>query len=295
MIRSMTGFGRGEYSDGSHRVSVEIKTVNHRYCDVYVKIPKRYLFAEDAVRQTIKETMKRGKADVAVTVEALDEADVNITLNKPVLDQYVSALERMKDDYGAEGSISLDLLSGLPDVFQMKPADEDEDALIECFRKAAAAAGENLDKMRQIEGGKLAEDLLERGGLIRGYVAQIRERSASVPKEYRDRLKSRIEDLLEGTDVELSEDRLAVETAVFADKCDITEELTRLDSHLDQLEKIIAEAAGVDGKKLDFLIQEMNREANTIGSKANDLTITNLMLKVKAEVEKIREQVQNIQ
>ena len=294
MIKSMTGFGRGEYSDGKRTVTVEIKSVNHRYNDISVRMPRRYSFVEDKLKKTIKESVKRGKLDVSVMVENLTESDVTIKLNEPVAAQYIDNLRRLKDEFDVKGKIDLALLASMPEVLKQIPDVEDEEEMTRCILTPAAQAAEALDLMRRIEGEKLAEDLLMRADLIKDLVSQIEVKAEDVPKEYAAKLRDRIAELLEGS-VEIPEDRIMVEAAIFADKCNITEELTRLRSHMDQMKQIITESTGADGKKLDFLVQEMNREANTIGSKANNLDVTALMLQIKAEVEKIREQVQNIE
>ena len=294
MIKSMTGFGRGEYSDGKRTVTVEIKSVNHRYNDISVRMPRRYSFVEDKLKKTIKESVKRGKLDVSVMVENLTESDVTIKLNEPVAAQYIENLRRLKDEFAVKGKIDLALLASMPEVLKQIPDVEDEEEMTRCILTPAAQAAEALDLMRRIEGEKLAEDLLMRADLIKDLVSQIEVKAEDVPKEYAAKLRDRIAELLEGS-VEIPEDRIMVEAAIFADKCNITEELTRLRSHMDQMKQIITESTGADGKKLDFLVQEMNREANTIGSKANNLDVTSLMLQIKAEVEKIREQVQNIE
>ena len=294
MIKSMTGFGRGEFSDGKWNVTVEIRTVNHRYCDIAVRMPRRYSFVEDNVRKTIREKISRGKADVSILVENITESDVTIRLNEPVADQYIENLNRLKNEFRLDGEISLSLIAQMPEVLKQIPDVEDEDEMTRCILTPVMQAVENLEEMRAAEGRKLAQDLLMRADLIRELVSRIEVKADDVPREYAKRLRDRIGELLEGS-VEIPEDRIMVEAAIFADKCNITEELTRLKSHMDQMKTIITESSGADGKKLDFLVQEMNREANTIGSKANNLEITSLMLQIKAEIEKIREQVQNIE
>ena len=293
MIKSMTGFGRAELTDEKRTVVVEIRSVNHRYCDINLKMARRYAFAEEKIKATIKEVIKRGKLDVSVVVENLTESDVNIKLNELVAKQYVENLKILKESYGLSGELSLDLIAQQPDVMKIVPDVENQDEVLEAIEPVRLAAI-NLDEMRAAEGKKLEKDLLERGEVIKNFVAEISERAPSVPKEYAERLKQRIATLLEDSTL-ASEERIAVEAAIFADKCNIDEEITRLNSHMEQMKKIIDENGEPDGKRLDFLVQEMNREANTIGSKANDLSITERMLKIKAEVEKIREQVQNIE
>ncbi len=294
MIKSMTGFGRGEHSDGKRNVVCEIRTVNHRFADITVRMPKRYSFAEERIKSLIKEHMKRGKADVSIMVENLTEGDITVKLNAPAAEQYIANLKELKDTYGLEGSVNLQLVSGMPDVIRAIPDIEDEEEVTELICEAVRIASGSLDKMRAVEGSKLAEDLLMRGNLIKETVKKIGVRAPLVTQEYTEKLFARIKELVEDK-VDIPEDRILIEAAVFADKASITEELVRLDSHMDQLRNFLTKGEDPVGKKLDFLVQEMNREANTIGSKANDLEITSLMLETKSEIEKIREQVQNIE
>lgn len=294
MIKSMTGFGRGEYNDGKRNIIVEIKSVNHRYSDISVKMPRRYSFVEDKVKNTVKEKIKRGKVDVSIMVENLTENDVHINLNTMLAQQYYDNLKSLQETFEVSGEITLSMLAGMPDVLKAIPDVDDEEEMTKCILQPVREAAANLEAMRGVEGEKLAADLLMRGGLIKDLVDQIEERAELVPKAYTEKLRERIKELLAGS-VTVPEDRILVEAAIFADKCNITEELTRLKSHMDQMGSIIENSTQPDGKKLDFLVQEMNREANTIGSKANDIQITALMLQIKAEIEKIREQVQNIE
>ena len=295
MIRSMTGFGRGEYSDEKRVITVELRSVNHRFSDINVKMPRRYTFAEEKIKAKVREFARRGKIDCSVMVDNVGESDVRIALNRPALEQYLSNLSAMKAEYNLAGDVTLDLVASLPDVMKQMPEIDDQEEMTKCLLAAVEEAAKNLESTRMEEGGRLAEDLLMRGRTVLDLAEKIEERAETVPARYKEKLRARIEELLEGTGTEVPEERLAVEVAVFADKCNITEEITRLKSHVEQLDSIIGSGRGAEGKELDFLIQEMNREANTIGSKANDLEVTNLMLKLKAEVEKIREQVQNIE
>lgn len=294
MIKSMTGFGRGEFSDGKRNITAEIKTVNHRYADISIKMPKRYSFAEEKLKSLIRKNVKRGKAEVSIIVESLTEDDMLIKLNTLAADQYMKNLQVLKNTYELAGDIDIRLLSSMPDVIKAIPDVADEDEVLAVMQKAVSLAAENLDDMRRAEGEKLAQDLLMRGELIRNIVSKIDERAPMVVKDYTDKMYTRIKELLEDG-VDIPEERILVEAAVFADKSNITEELVRLDSHMKQLADILTNSTEPVGKKLDFLVQEMNREANTIGSKANDLEITSLMLETKSEIEKIREQVQNIE
>mgnify|MGYP003306244588 CR=1 FL=1 len=294
MIKSMTGFGRSEYNDGKRNIIVEIKTVNHRYADISVRMPRRYSFVEDKVKNTIKEKIKRGKIDVSIMVENLTENDVNIKLNTMIAQQYYDNLKELQRQFNVTGDITLQYLAGMPDVLKAIPDVDDEEEMTKCILQPVREAAANLESMRMIEGEKLGQDLMMRADIIKDLVDRIEERAELVPKAYTEKLRERIQELI-GNSVTVPEDRILVEAAIFADKCNITEELTRLNSHMDQMKSIIEKSSQPDGKKLDFLVQEMNREANTIGSKANDITVTNLMLQVKAEIEKIREQVQNIE
>ena len=294
MIKSMTGFGRSEYSDGKRSVTAEVRSVNHRYCDVSVKMPRRYSFAEEKLKSAVKEILSRGKIDVSISVVNLTEDDVTVKLNTSVAEQYRNSLIELKDKFDLKDDISLDLIAGLPDVMKTIPEIEDEEALTEALKTPVVEAVKKLDAMRAAEGEKLKEDLLKRRETIMDLTKKIKSRAPKIVEEHKQKLEERIGQLLDKS-VEIPEERLAVEVAVFADKCDITEELVRLDSHMDQMKKILESDSAAVGKRLDFLVQEMNREANTIGSKANDLETTNYMLTIKSEVEKIREQVQNIE
>ena len=294
MIKSMTGFGRGEFADGKRNITVEIKSVNHRYSDINIRMSRRYSFVEDYIKKEIKKFAKRGKIEVSIMVENITESDITIRLNEPIAEQYIENLNRLQDQYELDGEVELSLIAGLPEVFKQIPDVEDEEEMTISILTPVRQAVENLDNMRRLEGEKLAEDLLSRGKYILDLVNKIETKAEDVPNEYADKLKARISELLDGN-VEIPEDRIMLEAAIFADKCNITEELTRLKSHVHQLDAIINTGKGPDGKKLDFLVQEMNREANTIGSKANNIDITGIMLQVKAEIEKIREQVQNIE
>jgi len=293
MIKSMTGFGKGEFTDGKRNVICEIRSVNHRYSDIFIKMPRRYSFAEEKIKSIVKETVKRGKVEVSVIVESITEEDITIKLNPLVARQYIDNLRMLKDEFGLEGEISLETIANLPDVMKNAPDIDDEEEVTSSIEEAVRTAVANLDQMRVIEGQKLAEDLTMRGELIRKYVSEIEERAPEIVKEYKQKLYDRISELVEGM-VEVPDERILLEAAVFADKTNITEELVRLDSHISQLHQILG-AAKSNGKKLDFLVQEMNREANTIGSKANDNDITGAVIEIKSEVEKIREQVQNIE
>lgn len=294
MIKSMTGFGRSEYGDGKRNIIVEMKSVNHRYCDVNMKMPRRYSFAEERLKAIVKKIACRGKIDVSIMVENVTENDTNVKLNTMVAKQYYDNLTELKNHFDLAGEITLQFLSTLPDVMKAVPDVDDEEEIFKSLSTPVEAAAKKLNEMRIIEGEKLAEDIEKRGDLIRDMVTHVEERSPNVVESYTQKLRDRIKELI-GNNVTIPEDRILVEAAIFADKCSVTEELVRLDSHILQLKSILSKSNQPDGKKLDFLVQEMNREANTIGSKANDIEITNTVLDIKSEIEKIREQVQNIE
>ncbi|MEE3362106.1 MAG: YicC/YloC family endoribonuclease [Anaerovoracaceae bacterium] len=293
MIRSMTGFGRGEYSDEKRSFTVEVRSVNHRYCDIFVRMPRRFSFAEESVKKIAKEYVHRGKVEIGISEEDIAADDTEIRLNDQLARQYIEKLALLKKEHGLSGEITLDLIASMPDVLKAAPGVSDEEEITAAICRATRDAMEAHASMRETEGEKLRADLDMRGDRVLGCVGLIKERAPEIQKEYARGMRDRINEILEG-EVEVPEDRVLLEAAVFADKASITEELVRLDSHVAQLHSILA-GGGTVGKKLDFLVQEMNREANTIGSKANDLFITKQMLEMKAEVEKIREQVQNIE
>ncbi|MFA5527160.1 MAG: YicC/YloC family endoribonuclease [Peptostreptococcales bacterium] len=294
MIKSMTGFGRSEYCDGVRNVIVEIKSINHRYNDISIRIPKKYSFAEERVKAEVKSIIKRGKIDISVIVENIVESDYNVSLNTDIVKQYMDNLSLLKEEFHLQDEITLHMLINLPDVLKLKPQIKDEEAFLETILIPTKEACEKLDQMRRIEGEKLGEDIIARTLLIKDYIEKVEERSPNMVKEYREKIKERINEILEDG-ISISEERLATEVALFADRCSITEEIVRLHSHGVQLSKNVEKSTEPCGRKLDFIIQEMNREANTIGSKANDLEITNVVVDIKSEIEKIREQVQNIE
>ncbi|MCQ2567575.1 MAG: YicC family protein [Mogibacterium sp.] len=297
MIRSMTGYGKGEYRDDSKTITVEIKAVNHRYCDIFVKMPRRYSFAEESIKAAVKAGLSRGKIEVSVSVDNFGQSDSDIRLDRDLASKYYNALKELKESFdlgGEQSEISLGLLARMPDVIKGVAAEDDEEALLACFLEATNKAVENISKMRETEGAKLVADIAMRADIISDIRSRIEERAPELEKEYAAKFRTRITDLLDGV-AEVPEERIALEAAIFADKANITEELVRLESHVSQLREFLTGKEGSIGKKIDFLIQEMNREANTIGSKSNDKEITSMMLQLKAEIEKIREQVQNIE
>lgn len=297
MIRSMTGFGRGDFVDEISKVTVEIRAVNHRYLDIFVKMPRKYAFAEDIIKSAIKERLHRGKVEVNVSIDNIGQSDSDIRLDKELAGKYYEVLSELAQsfEFGDESKVSLNLISRMPDVIKATAADEDEEAVKKRLLAATSKALDDFCNMRETEGAKLAKDLEERANTVADLRNKIEKRAPEIEKEYAAKFRARVNEILDGA-YEVPEERIALEAAIFADKANITEELVRLDSHVSQLRDFLKSGGdeGI-GKKIDFLIQEMNREANTIGSKSNDQEITSLMLELKAEIEKIREQVQNIE
>jgi len=292
MVRSMTGFGRGEVSRDGKEFTVEIKTVNHRYFDIFIKMPRQISFLEDRVRELVSRAISRGKIDVYITYTNYGSDSRQVTIDEQLAKAYVSALEQLRDMFSLADDISVSLLSKCPEVLKVEQVEEDEEQLWEILKTALDDAVASLIRMRENEGEAMKKALLERADTVEGVIAKIEARAPEVPKDYRAKLTERISDLLEQQVVD--ESRIAMEVALFADRCSIDEELVRLRSHFGQMRQILDMDQPV-GRKLDFLVQEMNREINTIGSKANDLEITRYVVDVKSEIEKIREQVQNIE
>ncbi|KXG75977.1 YicC/YloC family endoribonuclease [Thermotalea metallivorans] len=293
MIKSMTGFGRGEARDSERLFTVEMKSVNHRYNDIVVRMPKRLTYLEEKMKDMVRNEIKRGRVEIYVTLENLGTGDTKISLNHPLAAQYYQCLREIKNSFEVKDDISVSLFSKFPDVFIIESREEDEDEIWQCLKNAANQALEALVAMRIAEGEKLALDIRSRCDYIENIVRIIEERSPEVVQAYKTKLKERIREMLEEA-VAVDDYRLSMEAAIYADRSNITEEIVRLNSHIAQLRKSLKESQPI-GRKLDFLIQEMNREINTIGSKANDLEIINYVVDVKSELEKIREQVQNIE
>ncbi|WP_373898505.1 YicC/YloC family endoribonuclease [Haloimpatiens sp. FM7315] len=292
MIKSMTGFGRA-FSEGKLRnFQVEIKTVNHRYLDINIRLPKVLLPLEDKIRKLIGEKIKRGKVDVFITQDSFNNQEIQAVLNKNLADSYLKCLREIKDEYEVRDDISVSLVARFPDVVSLKYEEEDLDKMWYDLKDPINSAIDLLINMRAKEGQKLYEDVISRCDKITGMVSAIKKRAPLVPLEYKQKLNQRLKELLEGCIVD--ENRLAMEVALFSDKACVDEEIVRLNSHINQMKQTMNLSEPI-GRKLDFIIQEMNREANTIGSKANDIDITNLVLSLKSEIEKIREQIQNVE
>ena len=292
MIKSMTGYGRAVGVFADKQITVELRSVNNRYLDCAVKLPRLCAFCEDAVKQAVKQSVTRGKADVFVTVNMTQSSDVSIGLNKPVLEGYLAAMKVMADSYPVRDDISVSTLSRLPDVFTVEKAEQDEDELKAQLLGVVAEALGNYDAMRRTEGEALARDLSAKVDFILEKVAFVEQRSPQTVAEYRQKLLARMREVLDT--VAVDEARILTEAAIFADEVAVDEETVRLRSHLDQLRAMLGSKEPI-GRKLDFLMQEINRETNTIGSKCSDLEIARVVVDIKAELEKIREQIQNIE
>ncbi len=293
-MKSMTGYGRGEYTKYNRKFIVEIKSVNHRYNDINVKMPKSMLAFEDYVKKIVSGKVFRGKTDVYVSFETYSKNDVKINLDEVIADSYVNALENIKIRYGAKDDISVGLIARFPDVLSVERnigEEGKENEVTEPLFNAVKSALNVFIKMRETEGEILKENLLNKLELISDKVKKIKELSPNSERKYEERLR---EKLLELENMGFDEGRILTEVAIFSEKVCIDEEITRLFSHLLQMRNFLDETEPV-GRKLDFLVQEMNREVNTIGSKTTDIDITNLVVDVKSEIEKIREQIQNIE
>ncbi len=293
MANSMTGFGRATVQADGRAITVELKSVNHRYLDIGMRLPRTLNFIEDSVRSVLGEKLARGHVDVFVNYRNTRSDSKAVELDEPLLLAYASAAEKGAKALDALNDLSLSSLLRFPDVLTVTEAQEDQEAVCALCREAVSQAAEELIAMREREGEKLANDLLERAKVLEAIRNRIDERAPLVVRDYQEKLRARIAELLDGA-AEVDESRLVAEVAYFADKANITEELVRLESHIAQLRAMLTGTEPA-GRKLDFIVQEMNREMNTIGSKAADLTILNAVIEGKAEIEKIREQVQNIE
>lgn len=292
MVKSMTGYGRHESVLHGRTLVIEVKSVNNRYLDCNVRLPRVYICAEDGVQRRVKEVISRGKVDVYVNMENNTEEAVSVTLNQPVAAGYMEALRKMADTFGLAPAVSIDLLSKFPDVFKVDKVPEDLEELTADIHAVTEEALRDFDAMRCREGEKLEADLLGRLDTLEDFTHQVEQRSPQTVADYRARLTAKLQEVL--ADRQLDESRVLTEAAIFADKVAVDEETVRLHSHIAQFRDMLAGGSPI-GRKLDFLIQEMNRETNTIGSKCNNLEISTIVVNMKAEIEKIREQVQNIE
>ena len=292
MIKSMTGYGRGEKQFSNYKITAEIKSVNNRYLDYNVHVYKQYSFIEDAVRECISSKINRGKLDIFIQYDTVDSDDRIITLNSSVVDGYLTALKELADKTGLRDDVTVTSLSRFPDVFNIEKKEQDKDRIISDTKEVLMMALEDITSNRMREGARLYEFFAQTISGVKEILKTIESRSDDTVTEYRNRIKERIEEFLGG--VEYDEARLLTEVAIFSDKVNITEELVRFKSHLNEFDNLLNSDVPV-GRKLDFTIQELNREANTMGSKCNDFTIGKAVVDLKSEIEKLREQVQNIE
>ncbi len=292
MIKSMTGFGRCEITEGNRKYTVEMKSVNHRYLDANIKMPKKLSFFESSVRNELKNYVQRGKIDLFITYEDFSEDNVCIRYNKDIAAEYIGYLKKMSADFGLDNDIRVSTLSRYPEVFSMEEQTVDEEQIWKGLAKAIQGAAEGLVQTRIKEGKNLAEDLVGKLNGMLEHVTFIEKRSPQIIDEYRKRLAERVHELL--GDAIVDEARILTEVTIFADKVCVDEELVRLRSHIETMKQSLIDGGSI-GRKLDFIAQEMNREANTILSKANDLVVSNRGIDLKTEIEKVREQIQNIE
>ena len=292
MIKSMTGYGRAVETVNGREFTVELRSVNNRYLDCTVKLPRSVSFAEEAVKQAVKGSVSRGKVDVYISIKSENTDDTTIILNKAVLEGYLSAMRQMVSEFGVADDISVSTVSRLPEVFSVEKPEVDEEQLLADLMGVVQKALEGYDAMRCTEGAALDADLRSRGETILSLVEKVEAGNAQTVVDYRARLYAKLQEVLANTAID--ESRILTEAAIFADKVAVDEETVRLRSHLKQMNTMLS-GGGAVGRKLDFLLQEMNREANTIGSKCTDVNLARIVVDIKAELEKIREQTQNIE
>lgn len=292
MIKSMTGYGRSEVEQNGRKVTLEISSVNHRYCDLNIRMPRSFTQLEDKIREIIKKRVSRGKIDVSIYITSQTDDDLEVIINEPVCHKSIQGLRYIAEKFKLKDDLALSHILSIGDAFSIHKKAGDLDAIMDIIETALNEALDSLIEMRIKEGNMLREDILNKLSLLNEIVLEIEKRSYLVVGEYKKKLEARLKLLL--PDVSIDPSRIAQEVVIYADKCAIDEELTRLKSHISQI-ITISESKEPSGRKLDFLMQEMNREANTIGSKANDSMITNYVVELKTEIEKIREQVQNIE
>ena len=291
-MKSMTGYGRARQVLHGRTVTVELRAVNHRYLDCTVKAPRQFGFLDDAVKKAAAARIARGKTEIYVSVETDEGGDLSVTVNHALAERYLTALRELSEKYGLRYDVTVMSLAKMPDVLGSERIEQDADELTQDVLTVFSEACDGFDQMREREGEKLAEDVRSRAAVIETLVTEVEKRSPERVAEYREKLLARMREVLEGTDVD--ETRIVTEAAIYADKTAVDEETVRLRSHLQQLDGMLNEEKPV-GRKLDFLVQEMNREANTIGSKANDVSMAQTVVNIKSEIEKIREQIQNIE
>ena len=292
MIKSMTGFGRCEVAEGARKLTVEMKSVNHRYLDVNIKMPKKLNFFENAIRTSLKSYIQRGKVDIYIAYEDCKEKQLVLNYNKGLAEEYMRYIRQMADDFQIPMDLTANNLSKYPEILTMEGKDLDEEEWWRLLDQAVQGAAQKFVDARIREGEELRQDLFHKLDVISGYLEQIEERSPEIVREYRAKLKEKVQELLENT--QLDEGRLLTEVTVFADRICTDEEIVRLKTHISSMKETLTKDESI-GRKLDFIAQEMNREANTILSKANDIEVSEIAIDLKTDIEKIREQIQNIE
>ncbi len=290
LVKSMTGYGRCVQTLNGREFTVELRSVNNRYLDCTVKLPRTLSFAEDTVKQAVKNAISRGKVDVYITLRSEGGLEAKVSLNATMVEGYLSAMKQMVETYGVKDDISVSVISRMPDVFAVEKPEVDEEQLLSDLMTVVNQALGNYNAMRVTEGQALEKDLRNRGNTIRDLVSQVEAGNGQTVIDYRTRLENKLKEVLANTNID--ESRILTEAAIFADKVAVDEETVRLRSHLDQMDNMLT-SGGAIGRKLDFLLQEMNRESNTIGSKCTDVKLARIVVDIKAELEKIREQTQN--
>ena len=292
MLKSMTGFGRATEHIGGLDVTVEIKSVNHRYFEFSCRVPRVYQFLEDKLKGLCQQSISRGKIELGVFIEDNSENSTVVEINRSYADAYIAALKQLASEYRIKNDLKISAIAGNSELFKVRRNEIDDETITEAVMTVAQKAIESFIEMRKVEGERLCADIASRSETILGRVALVEERSPETVKAYRERLEQKVRELLESASVD--EQRLITETAIFADKVAVDEETVRLRSHIKQLNSLLNEEVPM-GKKLDFIVQEMNRETNTIGSKCQDVDIAHIVVDIKSEIEKIREQIQNIE
>ena len=292
MIKSMTGFGRYEYQTGSKKFTVELKGVNHRYLDVNIRMPKKFNFFETAIRTLLKQYALRGKVDIFITYEDNSESQAALKYNETLAAEYMRYFKQMEESFGIDNDIRVSTLAHCPEVLTMEEKPDDEDALWSGLKMALEGAFAQFVETRTTEGENLKKDIIGKLDGMLEVVARVEERSPQIVAEYREKLETKVKELL--GDTQIDEGRIAAEVVIFSDKICTDEEVVRLKSHIKHMKETLEQTEGI-GRKLDFIAQEMNREANTILSKANDLEVSNYAIDLKTEIEKVREQIQNIE
>ncbi len=290
MIRSMTGFGRCKMSVNEYDINIDIRSVNHRYLDLNLKLPKYYAFLEEKIREKISKTISRGKIEVSIYIKLANSDEKQIVLNEPLCDNYIAVLNSLKEKLGTEDKIDIRLMSRFNDIFELEYKEADEEAVCENVLSVLDQCLDDFLLMREREGARIKSDLTERLLKVETLGKEVEERAPLIVSEYREKLLTRLKEVLTNID----EQRIVQEAAIYADKITTAEETVRLSSHIKEFRSLI-ENGGVVGKKLDFIVQEMNREVNTIGSKCNDFDTAKIVVELKSEIENIREQIQNIE